>query len=221
MLIWLLFTVFCLQRAANTGWGANDQKGRWDHDKFDGQPRSERKHDKNTQTRHPESTVQARRSHDTDARHTSKGKEMLNDGRDEKRSRRHADEELETRDDRRQDKRPRRSAGADPFKPTSKDYDRREESRARRYDDEHYAHKLREGDDRRKDKRSGWDNDDFEPRGKEGYDRTEQKQSRRHESESYSRKNGDRRGENRSTRDGDLSSSRHRGRDDRRRESDL
>lgn len=191
--------VFCLQRAANTGWGADDQKGRWGHDKFDGPPRSDRKPIKHAQAHLPESTVQVQRLHDMCIGRASKGKEMMSDERDERRSRRHADEELETRDDQRQDKR-FRSGGGDHFKTTSKDYERREGSKMKRYDDELSTHKLKEGDDRRKDKRLGWGNDDLEPRRKEGYDRREEKQSRR------------------STRDGDLLTH-NRDRDDRKRGS--
>ncbi|OWM66708.1 zinc finger CCCH domain-containing protein 25 [Punica granatum] len=196
------------QRAANTGWGADDQKGRWGHDKFDGPPRSERRPDNRAQTRLPESSVHNWRSHDTDVGHASKSKDMRSGERDEYRSRRHVDEELETRDDQRQHKRSRRSDGGDHSRSASKDY-------GRRYVDEHSKGSSRENDDRREEKRSRRGNDDLEPR-----DKREEKQSRRHESESYPRKDEDRRGESRSTRGRDLSSTRHRGRDDRHRESD-
>lgn len=160
--------------------------------------------------------MQAQGSHDTDIGHTLKGKAMRSD---EKKSRRYADEELETGGDQRQGKRLRSSDSGDHLKPTSKDYKRREEGRARRYADEHLECKSREGDDRKENKRSRRGNDDFELRTRDGHYRTEEKQLLRHESESYSRTDENRRGEHRSTHDRDLSSTRHRGRDDQRRES--
>ncbi|KAK4777671.1 hypothetical protein SAY87_017858 [Trapa incisa] len=171
------------QRAANTGWGADDQKGRWGHDKFDGPPRSDRKSTKYTQARAPESTERA-----------SRGKEMMRDDRGKRRSRGQDNDELETSDDGRQDKR-FRSGDGDHFKPSSKDYDKREGSTVRRYDHQHSTPKSRGLDDRRKDKRLGWSSDDPEPTRKRSSNKIEEKQSHRHESESYARKDEKGRGE--------------------------
>ncbi|KAK4764786.1 hypothetical protein SAY86_025876 [Trapa natans] len=196
------------QRAANTGWGADDQKVRWGHDKYDGPVRSDKKPDKFNRCRIPEIATDARGSYDTDIGSTLKGREMQSD---EKRLGRNADEKLETesRVDQKKGK-ILRSDNYDHFKSTSKDYERIEDGTSKRFDDERLGCKPREGDYRKESKRSRRGSDDFDVRT---WYRTEEKLLHRHESESYQRKYENRRCESKSSRDTDHSFRHRRGED--------
>ncbi|KAJ6905054.1 zinc finger CCCH domain-containing protein 25-like [Populus alba x Populus x berolinensis] len=193
------------QRAANTGWGAEDKSSRWGHEMFDGPKKSEERSSYNMPSEsHPKQ----------------------NDRREEKRSRWHDDNEIvqKPREDynRREDKKLRRLED-DAFvpKPREDDY-KRDENKLKRHKDIVPELKLR-GDNYRKEEKISrrHDRDEFEPRSREDDDTREERRSRRNETESYFREEQDkRRGDKLSAHGRDSSSNRHRERDDHRRKAE-
>ncbi|CAN1846423.1 Zinc finger CCCH domain-containing protein 42 [Linum perenne] len=199
------------QRAANTGWGAQDDKSpTWGHDKFDGQHKGEKVFDKERPTQ-----KQSKPS----------------DGREERRSRNHDGRESgeQSREDnyrRRDEKRTGwQRDGEYKEKSRENDYNRDEKKLKRPVDDdkgsrrheydESYAKssaiKTREGDYRREDRRSSrHTSDDYESRSREDDHRGQEKSSRSKESRHYS-------AEDRDLRRRDSSSDRHKRDSDRRR----
>ncbi|KAH8499056.1 hypothetical protein Peur_074195 [Populus x canadensis] len=224
------------QRAANTGWGAQDKSSRWGHKMFDGPKKSEERSSYNMPSEsHPKQ----------------------NDRREEKRSRWHDDNEIvqKPREDynRREDKKLRRLED-DAFvtNPREDDYKRdenrlkrhkdivpepklrgdnyrKEEKISRRHDRDEFEPRSREdelklrGDNYRKEEKISrrHDRDEFEPRSREDDDKREERRSRRNETESYFREEQDkRRGDKLSAHGRDSSPNHHRERDDHRRKAE-
>ncbi|XP_017983551.1 PREDICTED: zinc finger CCCH domain-containing protein 25 [Theobroma cacao] len=201
------------QRAANTGWGPQDQSSRWGHEKFEGSKKNEksfgmqeravqegsqpaRSNEKASEKSDGREGKRSRRSDDRDVGPTSREDY---DHREEKRSTWHNDNEFEpnSRDDRyrREEKRSRRHNDSD-FEPRSgEDRYRRDEKRSIRHDDDEYGARLREDRYRRDEKRSKRHGDDkYEPRSNGDHDRREEKKLVRNESESHPREDYDKRG---------------------------
>ncbi|KAH7515174.1 hypothetical protein JRO89_XSUnG0165900 [Xanthoceras sorbifolium] len=132
------------QRAANTGWGAQDKEARWGHEKFEG-------------------NKEGFRRGNTDSRPTGNGKAVethpkQSDRREGKISRRHDDVENSREDhSRREEKRSssRRHDIDESGHSSREDHYRREEKRPRRHGDAgEFERRSREGHDRREEKRS-------------------------------------------------------------------
>ncbi|RZC26263.1 zinc finger CCCH domain-containing protein 25-like [Glycine soja] len=172
------------QRAANTGWGREEDKPKWGHDKFEG-PKKERRSGNNQsnhipETRDRDSRTRARnfdaeldnQPKKSDRRETAKrwhdnnddkfeGREN-NSRREENRSRRHEDDDkFEGRENnsRREDKRSRRHEDDDKFEGRENN-SKREEKRSRRHGDDEFEHKSREDGYRREEKGSRMDDYD-------------------------------------------------------------
>ncbi|KAG5122603.1 hypothetical protein JHK84_040943 [Glycine max] len=172
------------QRAANTGWGREEDKPKWGHDKFDG-PQKERRSGNNqsnhiAETRDRDSCSRARnndaeldnqpkrsdrkemtkRWHDDDD-DKFEGREN-NSRREEKRSRRHEDDDkFEGRENnsKRELNRSRRHEDDDKFDGRENN-SRREEKRSRRHEDDEFEHKFREYRYKREEKGSRRDDYD-------------------------------------------------------------
>ncbi|XP_027333694.1 zinc finger CCCH domain-containing protein 25-like [Abrus precatorius] len=158
------------QRAANTGWGQEEDSSKWGHDKYEG-PKKERKYGSNPSNHFPETMEsdshsrahghdvgldsQPKRSdrrektlrqHDDDDR--CEGREN-NSRREEKRSKRHEDDKFEHRSReeryRREEKRPRRN-DYKGMEPEPKDHNRGEGKRSIKPDDTEFEHKSRGSD---------------------------------------------------------------------------
>ncbi|KAF8018827.1 hypothetical protein BT93_H3661 [Corymbia citriodora subsp. variegata] len=177
------------QRAANTGWGAKDDDGRWGHDKFDDPETGDKRSGGLSRNGLPES--RARDGHKSmDSSFTAKEREADRQGEEHRKSRRHDPDDFEQRSrgkfDRGEDKNLRRDYNNDNVERGMKDQDRKEE-RTKRYDDD-YEPRRREDYDRREEKRSRRhdDDDDAKPRSRDGYERKEESRSRKHESDSRS-----------------------------------
>ncbi|XP_004294254.1 PREDICTED: zinc finger CCCH domain-containing protein 25 [Fragaria vesca subsp. vesca] len=133
------------QRAANTGWGAEDKK--WGHDNYDGPRKSDKR----------SGTIPSNRVPEPRAREDLSTRDKFRTAPD----RRSLDEEKKTS---------RRRGEDNELEPRSReDYDRREEKRPRRHDE---YEKGREYHDRREDRRPRRQGDDeFEPKSKSGEDK--------------------------------------------------
>lgn len=192
------------QRAANTGWGAQDKSPRWGNEMFEGSKKSKERSSYNIP-----SESQPKQSY----------------RREEKRSSWHDDNEIvpKPREDnnRREDKKLRRLED-DAFvpKPREDDY-RRGEDRLKRHKDIVPEPKSR-GDNYRKEEKISRRQyrDEFEPRSREDDDTREPRRSRRNETESFFKEEQDkRRGDKLSAHGRDSSSNPHRERDDHRRKA--
>ncbi|KAE9615150.1 hypothetical protein Lal_00048433 [Lupinus albus] len=196
------------QRAANTGWGQEDNSSKWGNDKFDG-PKKEIRSVNNQSNRVPETRDRDSRSR---AHHNERGldshrrEEMLrrhddndifegrenNTRREEKKSRRHGeDDEFErrSREDRhrREENRSRRN-DYDDMEPDPRDHHRREDRSSRKADDVEFEPKSRDSDTREDERpRRQDDDDDFGHRSREAHVNREERRSRKH-NEDYDRK---------------------------------
>ncbi|KAK0603079.1 hypothetical protein LWI29_001167 [Acer saccharum] len=185
------------QRAANTGWGAQDKESKWGHEKFEGNKEGFRRGNKDSSFR-PTGNGKALETHPKQS-----------DRREEKSSRRHDNVENSREDNNRKEEKRSRRQDTDEFEHGSiEDHDRREEKRLRRHTDGEFE--LRSGGDQhwREENRSRrhGDEGEFERRPKEDHDRREEKRStRRTDGEFELRSGGDqhRREENRPRRHGD------------------
>ncbi|TYJ33311.1 hypothetical protein E1A91_A05G094600v1 [Gossypium mustelinum] len=209
------------QRAANTGWGPQDNKSsRWGNDKYEGSKKS----DKSSGMQ--EHTVQ-------EGFRSSRGDEKAlekRDGREGKRSRRYDGKDAgpasredysgiegkrltrHNDDDRykREEKRSRRHNDSDLEPRSVEDRHRRDENRSRRHGDdgEDRARLKEDRKDESRSKRHG--NDEFDPRPNGDHDRRGEKRILRNESESHPREERDKRGgERRTGYNRDSSSHRH------------
>ncbi|KAJ7959795.1 Zinc finger CCCH domain-containing protein [Quillaja saponaria] len=136
------------QRAANTGWGHEDNSSKWGNDKFDGPRKGEKRADRNLS------------SHVTDS--ADKNPRPRAQGDDT------GIERYPKQSDQREEKILRRSDAGDEFV-QRENHDRRDVKRSRRDDDE-YEHRSRE-DRRRRDARKSREDDDhdFEPKPREDH----------------------------------------------------
>lgn len=137
------------QRAANTGWGAPEDKDpRWGHDKYEGPKKSERRPGASTSI--SETLAQERKSRDTDTRSLSTKSSEGGKGNCDYRPRESNRDEGYRDRDKRSERRERESNHRDDLdkraaekssrrgdaEPNSReDYDRRDEKRSRRYYD--------------------------------------------------------------------------------------
>ncbi|XP_057442274.1 zinc finger CCCH domain-containing protein 25-like [Lotus japonicus] len=216
------------QRAANTGWGREEDNPKWGHDKFEG-PKKERRPGNNQSNRIGEtidrdsrSRAQSemgldyqpkksdRRDEKVSQRHDGddkfEGREN-NSRREEKRSRRHGDDEFEhiPREDRyrRDDKRAKRN-GYDGMEPEPRDHHRREAKRSTNPDDAEFEPQSRDSDIREEKRSRRHDDDDFGSKSRQTHSNREDRRPRKHtEDESAARSRGDydRKQDNRSYRD--------------------
>ncbi|OMO90480.1 hypothetical protein COLO4_19142 [Corchorus olitorius] len=176
------------QRAANTGWGPQDNKSsRWGNDKFEGSKKGEKSFGRQERADQegfrPGRTEKAleksdgregKRSRRFDDKDGPSSRENY-DRREDRRSRRQNDDVDDLSQDdryRREEKRSRRHDDGD-FEPRSgEDRYRRDEKISRRDDDDEYGEKLREDHRRRDEKRSKRHADDeFERRSNRDHDR--------------------------------------------------
>ncbi|XP_061347157.1 zinc finger CCCH domain-containing protein 25 [Gastrolobium bilobum] len=213
------------QRAANTGWGREEDNPKWGHDKFEG-PKKERRSGNNQSNRIAETQDRDSRprTHDNEMgldnqpknrrekllqRHDDDDKFERRENtsrREEKRSRRHEDDEFErrSREDRygREEKRSK-SNGYDDKEPEPLDHHRREEKRSIKLEDAEFEPKARYSNIR-EDKRPRKQNeDDFGSRSRETHSNWEDRKSRKYnedESTPRSRDDYDRKQDNRSYR---------------------
>ncbi|RDX79208.1 Zinc finger CCCH domain-containing protein 42, partial [Mucuna pruriens] len=215
------------QRAANTGWGREEDKPKWGHDKFEG-PKKERRSGNNQsnhipETRDRDSHFRARDNDtglDSQPKRSDRREKTMqwhgdndkfegrenNSRREEKRSRRHEDGEFEhkSREDqyRREEKRSRRD-DYDGMESEPKDHRKREDKRSIKSDDVEFEPNLRDSDIR-VDKRSRRkDGDDFISKSREPHSNKEDRRSQKHiedESAPRSREDYDRKQDNRSYR---------------------
>ncbi|OIW16509.1 hypothetical protein TanjilG_32179 [Lupinus angustifolius] len=202
------------QRAANTGWGQEDNSSKWGNDKFEGPKREGRPG--NHSNRIPETRDKDLRSraHDNERGLDSQPKrsdrrEMLrrhddddifegrenNTIREEKKSRRHEDDEFErrSREDqhRREEKRSRRN-DYDDMEPDQRDHHRREDKSSRKPDDVEFEPKSRDSDTREDKRPRRQDDDDFGHRSREAHINREERRSRKdNEDESVPRSKED------------------------------
>lgn len=159
------------QRAANTGWGAEDKK--WGHDNYDGPRKSDKRSSTIPSTRVPEPRVREDFS-TKDKIMTAPDNRVLEE--EKRTSRRREDGELDPKSredyDRREEKRPRRHNDYE-FQPKSRDYhDKREDRRPRRQGgDDEFELKPKSGEDKRPI-RDG-DDAEFEPKSREDHVRSE------------------------------------------------
>ncbi|KAJ4834682.1 hypothetical protein Tsubulata_003579 [Turnera subulata] len=151
------------QRAANTGWGAQDSSPTWGHDKFEGPKKNEKRYgnERLTGSRHEQSErreEQGSRKHDADVG-DRKVREEYNK-REDKKLRTYEDGEYDSRSKensyKRDDKRTRGHRDFE-FEPKSKQDDyRKEEKRLKRHSpDASELRSSREGGSSREEKRSG------------------------------------------------------------------
>ncbi|XP_062016187.1 zinc finger CCCH domain-containing protein 25 [Rosa rugosa] len=159
------------QRAANTGWGAEDKK--WGHDNYDGPRKSDKRPGTIPSNRVPEPRVREDFS-TKDKFKTVPDRRALEE---EKRTsrRRGEDDELEPRSredyDRREEKRPRRHDDYE-FQPKAREHhDRREDRRPRRQGDDEFEPKLKSVEDKRLRRRG--DDAAYEPKSREDHVRSE------------------------------------------------
>ncbi|PPR96717.1 hypothetical protein GOBAR_AA23967 [Gossypium barbadense] len=219
--LFLAILLSCARRAANTGWGPQDNKSsRWGNDKYEGSKKS----DKSSGMQ--EHTVQ-------EGFRSSRGDEKAlekRDGREGKRSRRYDGKDAgpapredysgiegkrltrHNDDDRykREEKRSRRHNDSDLEPRSVEDRHRRDENRSRRHGDdgEDRARLKEDRKDESRSKRHG--NDEFDPRPNGDHDRRGEKRILRNESESHPREERDKRGgERRTGYNRDSSSHRH------------
>ncbi|CAJ1970629.1 unnamed protein product [Sphenostylis stenocarpa] len=214
------------QRAANTGWGHEEDNPKWGHDRFEG-PRKERRPGNNQSDHIPETRDRDSRSrahgdgaglnnqpkrsgreertkrwHDDDDKF--EGREH-NNRREEKGSRRYGDDEFEHKSREERYRREEKKSRKDDYNgmPEPKDHRRREDKRSIKPDDVEFEPKLRDLDTR-EDKRSRrMDDDDFVSKGREPQSIREDRRSRMHsedESAPRSREDCDRKQDNRSYR---------------------
>ncbi|KAH7862738.1 hypothetical protein Vadar_008756 [Vaccinium darrowii] len=196
------------QRAANTGWGPEDNKNsRWGHDRFDGPTVTEKL--PGPSNRIPEFAAQeGLRSSDKDGRSfRTKGSEIGKDSynkvkevrsRDEDRSE-WKEKERGQKEDYYKQAAERRPPRHDAEPNSREDHDRREEKRSRRHEPE---------SDHKEDRDRG--GRDAEPNSREDHDRREEKRSRRHEPEFDHKEDRDRRGRDRRSDHDRVSSPQHR-----------
>lgn len=178
---YLCLFFFGAQRAANTGWGPQDNSSRWGNDKFEGSKKSEKSfgmQERAVQEGFPS------------ARGDEKALIEKSDGREGKRSRRYDDRDVRPTSregyNRREEKRSTRENDDDRF--------RSDEKRSRRHNDSNFEPRSGEDHYRRDEKRSKRHGDDeYESRPNRDYERREQKKSPRNESESYGRQYRDKR----------------------------
>lgn len=175
------------QRAANTGWGDQDQKGQWGHDRFEGGPRR-------SESRKPDAPrPQGREMHSNN--NSSRGDE--NGSRQQHGG---VDDEYE----------PRRSRNRSEDYKRKREVDERDSTRRggcyeRRYDG---GQKVREDGDRRREEKQSRrrsESDDFEGRPRDDFrdgkeerrpreSRDLRREEKRQEAESYSKEDRKRRG---------------------------
>ncbi|KAK7286851.1 hypothetical protein RJT34_22156 [Clitoria ternatea] len=203
------------QRAANTGWGRDEDDRKWGHDKFEG-PKNNRR-SVNNQSNHITETSggdSRPRVHDNDIaldnqrKRSDRSEKTLwwngddflgrenNSRQGEKRSRRHEDDEFEhrLREDRyRREGRKSRKNDYDGLEPEPKDHHRREDKRSTKSNDVEFELKSRYSDSR-DDKRSRRrdDDDDFGSKSREPHSNREDRRSHKHtEDESAPRSKDD------------------------------
>ncbi|KAL5125108.1 Zinc finger CCCH domain-containing protein 42 [Glycine soja] len=209
------------QRAANTGWGREEDKPKWGHDKFEG-PKKERRSGNNQsnhipETRDRDSRTRARnfdaeldnQPKKSDRRETAKRWHDNNDDKFEgrennkKRSRRHGDDEFEHKsreDGYRREEKGSRMDDYDGMELEPKDQRRREDKRSIKPDDVEFEPKSRDSDIREDKKSRRRDDDDFLSKSREPHSNREDMRSRKHgedesapkSRENYARKQDDR-----------------------------
>ncbi|KAK7321346.1 hypothetical protein VNO77_31901 [Canavalia gladiata] len=216
------------QRAANTGWGREEDNSKWGHDKFEG-PKKERRFGNNQSNHIPDIRDRDSRSRardcdiglDNQPKRSDRREKTLwqhddddkfegrenNSRREEKRSRRHENDEFEHRSKeeryRREEKRSRWN-DYDAMESGPKEHRRKEDKRSIKPDDADFEPKSRDSDIR-EDRRS-WrqDDDDFGNKSRELLNSNrEDRKSRKHtddESAPRSREDYDRKQDNRSYR---------------------
>ncbi|KAK7372086.1 hypothetical protein VNO80_05455 [Phaseolus coccineus] len=211
------------QRAANTGWGHEEDIPKWGHDKFDGpkkETRTGNNHSNhNSETRDRDSRSRARGSdagldnqpkrsdregrtnrwHDDDD--TFKGREK-NSRREEKGSRRYGDDEFEHKSREERYRREEKKSRRDDYDgiPEPKDHHRREDKRSIKADDGEFEPKLRDSNIREDKGSQRKDGDDFVSNAREPHSNREDRRSRKHsedESAPRSREDYDRKLDNR------------------------
>ncbi|CAL0307747.1 unnamed protein product [Lupinus luteus] len=204
------------QRAANTGWGQEDNSSKWANDKFDGAKKERipvnKQSNRISETRDRDSRS---RAHDNERglvsqpKRSDRREEMLqrqddndlfegrenNTRREEKKSRRHEDDEFErrSREDqhRREEKRSRRN-DYDDMEPDPRAHHRREDKSSRKPVDVEFEPKSRDYDTREDKRPRRQDDDDFGHRSREAQVNREERRSRKHnEDESVPRSKED------------------------------
>ncbi|GMY10607.1 Zinc finger CCCH domain-containing protein 42 [Fagus crenata] len=202
------------QRAANTGWGPENEGSRWGHDKFGDPKYGEKRLENKPSNPVQELMIQDGFSRDDkDSRYRAKGSERALESnsrqgnmREEKRLRKPDDDEFRPKSredhDRREEKRSRRHDDNE-CQPKSRD-----EMRSRRQDGDEFELKSREGG--REEKRSRrHDNDELQPKSREDHDRREEKKLRRYNDNEFESKSREpKREESRSRRHEDDESQR-------------
>ncbi|KAI9194876.1 hypothetical protein LWI28_009856 [Acer negundo] len=163
-------------RAANTGWGAQDKESKWGHEKFEGNKEGFRRGNKDSSFK-PTGNGKALETHPKQS-----------DRREEKSSRRHDNVENSREDNNKREEKRSRRQDTDEFEHGSiEDYERREEQRPRRHTDGEFE--LRSGGDqhRREENRPRRHGDEggFERKPREDHNRREEKRPTRPDSESY------------------------------------
>ncbi|TKY56459.1 Zinc finger CCCH domain-containing protein 42 [Spatholobus suberectus] len=132
------------QRAANTGWGREEDNPKWGHDKFEG-PSKERRSGNNQSNHIPE-------TRDRDSRLRARDNDTGLDNQPKRSDRREKTMQWHNDDDKFEGR---------------ENNNRREEKRSRRHEDDEFEHKSREDRYRREEKRSRRDNyDGMEPESK-------------------------------------------------------
>ncbi|XP_050236404.1 zinc finger CCCH domain-containing protein 25 [Mercurialis annua] len=212
------------QRAANTGWGAQDNGPRWGHDNFEGSKKSEKRFVKDgiSESHLKQSDKgEDRRFKRHDANEIEKSREDYHI-RDEKRLRRQEDDEFQPKsrgDNHRGDeKRPRRHADDELEANLREDYHRRDVKRLSRDKDYNFEPKSREDDytgDERIMRRRDTDGLEARSNSKDNDHRREEQRLKRHESGSYLREDDKRAREKGSSYGREYTTSRHRERDER------
>ncbi|KAI4338353.1 hypothetical protein L6164_016692 [Bauhinia variegata] len=166
------------QRAANTGWGHEDDSSKWGHEKFEG-PEKEKRSGSNLANLIAGTRDRGSRSRAHGDEKGSESQPKQTDRREEKVIRRHDDGKFEGREN----------------------YGRREDERSRRHEDDQFEPRSREDRDSKEEKRSRHDYDDMEREPRDQH-RREDKRSRRQDD--LKSRDSDRREEKKSrTRDDD------------------
>ncbi|XAR60726.1 hypothetical protein NMG60_11034209 [Bertholletia excelsa] len=176
------------QRAANTGWGANEDKSsRWGHDNFE-----EARNEKRTAMSNIISESKGHRSSDRDAKSSrTKGREDAKEWRSEQRE---SKSERDSRDRERQTEWKEREQ-QDKLRESKSEREHRDRERQSEWKEREKRHEE-DLDKRGAEKRSR--RHDAEPNSRD-HDRRDEKRSRRHESEFYEREDRDTRGRDRRT----------------------
>lgn len=205
---------FLEQRAANTGWGAQDKEPRWGHDMYDG-PQNGKKESGEGSKEYPARPVgtDISRSRGTIYHSSTTYEELHGHGKEPKRFGRHGDDDGDPKSkgrfDRTDDLKSRkRRKEDDELDHRHRDSDRRDDRRTDRYRDDGNGGRPIERRESREEYRSRRDDGGGSvSRSRGDRDASEGKRLKRHESESYAEEDRDGKREERSSAHGRESSS--------------